>query len=131
MVKKAVYLPGEKPGTPAYSPALVVEMGEYKMVFMTGQIPVDPEGNVVAPGDAGAQAEYAFQLADKLLRECGGSINDVVKAQMFLTNVDDFAQIAPIRNKWFAENRPASTVVEINRGTTPGCLVEIDLIAII
>ena len=130
MFKQAIYLPGDSPGIPAYSPAVAVDLGERKIIYLTGQIPVDKDGRVVAPGDAAAQAEYAFQLAEKVLNQAGSSLKDVVKAQIFLTNVDDFAQIAPVRNKYFAENRPASTVVEINRGTTPGCLVELDFIAI-
>lgn len=133
MFKKAFYHPGETPDSngPAYSPAICVDMGERKMIFMTGQIPVDAEGNVVFPGDAAAQAEYTFDKADKLLNEMGASLKDVVKAQIFVDNVDDWPAIAPVRNRVFAENKPVSTVVEIVRGTDPGCLLELDLIAII
>lgn len=131
MFKEAVYAPGTAPGAPAYSPALTVEVGDCKMIYLTGQTSIDQDGGVVCPGDVAGQAEQAFKLAEQLLKAAGAGLNDVVKAQIFLTDVNDYPQVAPVRNKYFAKNRPVSTIVAVNALTTPGCKVELDLVAIV
>lgn len=131
MFKEAVYAPGTTPGASAYSPALTVEVGDCKMIYLTGQTSIDQKGEVVCPGDVAGQTEHAFKLAEELLRAAGAGLKDVVKAQIFLTDINDYPQVAPVRNKYFAENRPVSTIVAVNALTTPGCKVELDLVAMV
>ena len=69
MFKEAVYAPGTAPGAPAYSPALAVEVGDCKMIYLTGQTSIDQDGGVVCPGDVAGQAEQAFKLAEQLLKQ--------------------------------------------------------------
>lgn len=82
-------------------------------------------------GGRAGQTEHAFKLAEELLRAAGAGLEDVVKAQIFLTDVNDYPQVAPVRNKYFAKNRPVSTIVAVNALTTPGCKVELDLVAMV
>ncbi len=100
------------------------------MLFVAGQVAVDAQNNVIAPNDAGKQAEAVFERIGKILAEAGFGFQDVVKSQIFLTNIQDFSVVSPVRNKYFAECRPASTLVEVSKLVREGCCVEIEVIAI-
>ena len=104
-----------------YSHALDVAGGKH-MVFVSGQLArADPE-HAHHPGDLGRQA---------LLREAGGSLADVVKITAFLTTLDGYADYSAIRREVFADPLPASSTVQVSSLVTPGCLIEIEAIAIL
>lgn len=113
----------------AYSPGLLVEHGGAKTLYVTGQLAVDPVGQVVAPGDASAQTEYVFTLIGAVLEAAGMGFGDVVKVQTFLTNMADFEKFRPIRDRHFAATRPASTLLEVKGLARAGCCVEVEVVA--
>ncbi|HXN35093.1 MAG TPA: RidA family protein [Opitutaceae bacterium] len=113
----------------AYSPGLLVEHNGLRTLFLTGQLAVDHEGTVVAPDDAGAQTEYVFELIGSILRVAGMEFSDIVKAQTFLTNIHDFEKFSAVRNRYFADSRPVSTLLEVKGLAHEGCCVEIEVIA--
>lgn len=114
----------------AYSHGLKVDIGNNKeIIFVTGQIAQDSKGNVVCD-DIEGQTEYVFECIHKILKEAKSSLDDVVKAQIFLTDINDFAKVSPIRNKYFAKSKPVSTLVEVNSLVKKGCKIEIEVIAI-
>ncbi len=100
------------------------------MTFVTGQIAMDENGKAVAPGDFTKQTEYVFQNIAKILAEGGASLDDVVKAVIYVTDISMFKEISAVRNKYFATSKPVSTLVEINKTVKEGCDVEIEVIAI-
>jgi 2-iminobutanoate/2-iminopropanoate deaminase len=57
------------------------------------------------------------------------TLDDVVKAVIYVKNINDFAKISPIRNKYFAKSKPVSTLIEISNTVKQGCDIEIDVIA--
>lgn len=114
----------------AYTPAIRVELGTATLLFVTGQLALDGQGQVVAPGDATVQSEYIFGLLGPILAEAGMSFGDVVRAQTYLTEMGDFAKFSAIRNRYLGESRPASTLLEVKGLAQPGCCVEIELTAI-
>lgn len=114
----------------AYSHGIKVPLPGADMIFVTGQIAMDSDGNVVAPFDTEKQTEFVFQNIQAILNEAGASLDDVVKAQIFLTNMNDFSKVSPIRNKYFVNSKPVSTLVEVNKLVKEGCCVEIEVIAI-
>lgn len=116
--------------TRAYSHGLKVDVGDSEMIFVTGQIAKDSDGNAVAPDDIVKQTEFVFQNIEKILVAGGSFIEDVVKAVIYVTNISDFEQISAVRNKYFANCKPVSTLVEINKTVKEGCDIEIDVIAI-
>ena len=65
-----------------------------------------------------------------MLNEAGATLSDAIKVVIYVTNMDDFSKISPIRNKFLGESRPVSTLVEVSRLTIPGCVIEIDLTAL-
>lgn len=113
----------------AYSHGLKVDLGNSEMIFVTGQIAQDSNGNVACE-DIEGQTEYVFECIQKILKEANASLDDVVKTQIFLTDINDFSKVSPIRNKYFAVSKPVSTLVEVNSLVKKGCKIEIEVIAI-
>lgn len=113
----------------AYSHGLKVNMGDKEMIFVTGQIAQDSNGNLICD-DIEGQTEYVFNCIQKILNEGGSSLDDVVKAQIFLTDMNDFPKVSPIRNKYFKNSKPVSTLVEVSSLVKKGCNIEIEVIAI-
>ena len=58
-------------------------------------------------------------------------MKDVVKAQIFLTDINDFPKVSAIRDKWFVESKPVSTLLEVNAMTRKGAKIEIEVTAVI
>jgi len=115
--------------TGSYSHGLSVSDGHTKWIFVTGQIAMNANGDVVSPGNIAGQAEFIFENIKKILAEAGASLDDVVKAQLFLTDMALFSQVSPVRNKYFANSQPVSTMVEVSKLVKEGCMLEIEVIA--
>lgn len=114
----------------SYSHGLSIDIGNNKeMIFVTGQIAQDKDGNIVCD-DIEGQTEYVFNCIQNILKEADSSLDDVVKTQIFLTDINDFSKVSPIRNKYFANSKPVSTLVEVNSLVKKGCKIEIEVIAI-
>jgi len=114
----------------AYSPGKKIDLGNCYMIYVTGQIAQDKDGNVVCE-DIEGQTEYVFERISDILKEGNASLDDVVKAQIFLTDIKDFSKVSPIRNKYFANSKPVSTLVEVSNLVRIGCKIEIEVTAII
>jgi len=114
----------------AYSHGLKVDIGDSEMIFVTGQIAMDKDGNAVAPNDIIKQTEFVFQNIEKILQEGGASLDDVVKAVIYVTDISKFKNISAVRNRYFVKSKPVSTLVEINKTVKEGCDIEIEVIAI-
>lgn len=100
-------------------------------VYVAGTTASDQNGNVIGKNDPYAQAAYIFQKIDKALREANASLTDVVRTRMFVTNIDEWEEIARAHGEVFKEIRPASTLVEVSGLIAPEFLVEIEVDAII
>ncbi|HZZ20845.1 MAG TPA: RidA family protein, partial [Opitutaceae bacterium] len=70
-----------------------------------------------------------FQLIGEVLKAGGMGFGDVVKVQTFLTNMPDFEKYSPIRNRYFSENKPVSTLLEVKGLAREGCCIEIEVVA--
>jgi 2-iminobutanoate/2-iminopropanoate deaminase len=101
------------------------------LLFVSGVVPVDGEGQLVGGDDVVAQARQVFRNIGDVLAAAGCGFADVVKVTVFLTDVDDRAKINPVRQEVFGEVRPASTLVEISRLAVPGAKIEIEAVAAI
>lgn len=114
----------------SYSHGLKVDIGDSEMFFVTGQIAMDKDGNAVAPNDIVKQTEFVFLNIQEILNEGGSSLDDVVKAVIYVTDISKFKEISTVRNKYFAKSKPVSTLVEINKTVKEGCDIEIEVIAV-
>jgi 2-iminobutanoate/2-iminopropanoate deaminase len=130
-MKKTLIYPESHPAPRgAYSPGLLVEHNGSSTLYVTGQLAVDREGKVVAPFHAAAQTEFVFKLVGSILEAAGMSFGDVVKVQTFLTHMPDFEKFSAVRNRFFADSRPVSTLLEVKGLAREGCCVEIEVVAI-
>lgn len=116
--------------TKAYSQGILVPLGNAELLFVTGQLPQDIDGNVVAPNDVKTQTELVFSRISKILQEGDMTIDNVVKIQIFVKNIADSKVISQILDEVFKNSRPASTLVEVSNFVKEGCCVEIEVIAV-
>ena len=98
---------------------------------MSGCIAVDEAGRLVGGDDVVAQAQQVFASIGAVLAAAGAAPADVVKVTVFLTDVEDRARINPVRQRFFGESRPASTLVEVSRLAVPGAKVEVEAVALV
>lgn len=115
----------------AYSQALKVDMGTKSMIFLSGQLAMDAEGSPVAPNDIATQTRYIFENIKIILKEAGATLEDVVKVQIFMTDISKFSQFSAVRNEYLENIKPVSTLVEISSTVREGCEVEIEVTAVI
>lgn len=102
-----------------------------KMVFVAGQIPLDPRSGEIVGTDVAAQTEQAIANLKAILEAAGATLNDVVKTSVFLKNMNDFGAMNAVYAQYFAEDTaPARACVEVAR-LPKDVLVEIECIAVI
>jgi 2-iminobutanoate/2-iminopropanoate deaminase len=130
MKKTLVYPPNHPAPRGAYSPGLLVEHNGASTLYLTGQLAIDRDGNVVAPLDAGAQTEFVFKLMGAVLEAAGMGFGDVVKIQTYLTHMPDYPKYTVVRDRYFSGTKPASTLLEVKGLAREGCCVEIEAVAI-
>jgi len=118
-------VPGLAPPFSHYTDAVRVD----DLLFVSGCIAVDAEGNLVGGDDVVAQARQVFANLEAVLAAAGATFADVAKVTVFLVDIDDRARINPVREEFFGETRPASTLVEVGSLVVPGAKVEIELVA--
>jgi 2-iminobutanoate/2-iminopropanoate deaminase len=99
------------------------------LVFLSGQIALDPASQQLIPGDAAAQTERVLQNLAGILKAAGSSLRQVVKTTVFLKNMSDFAAMNEVYGRYFTEAPPARSTVEVAR-LPKDVLVEIDVIAL-
>lgn len=96
-------------------------------VWLSGQIPLDPETMEMVDGDASAQATRVFQNLAAVADAAGGSLNDAVKINISLTDLDDFAAVNEVMSRFLAEPYPARACVQV-AALPRGAVVEIEAI---
>ena len=99
------------------------------LVFLSGQIPLDPATQQLITGDVAAQTERVLQNIAAVLDAAGTSLARVVKTTVFLKNMNDFAAMNEVYGRHFAAEPPARSTVEVAR-LPKDVLVEIDVIAL-
>src|SRR5579885_2453381 len=101
------------------------------VIEVSGTAPTAPDGSTIAPGDAYAQAKAIFDIIGQALAELGGSLEDVVRTRMFLSNADDWQAVGRAHGEVFAGVRPAATMLEVSRLLSPDWRVEIEATAVV
>lgn len=98
------------------------------LVFVSGQIPLDPETMAVVEGDITAQTKQVMNNLDAILKEAGLSFKNVVKFTIYITNMDDFGAINEAYAAYLEQPYPARATVEVSQ-LPKGVGVEMDVIA--
>jgi len=98
------------------------------LVFTAGQLPMTPEGDLLADEPIGVQTEQSLSNIKSILAEAGLDMSDVLKVTVFLDDIDDFASMNETYAKFFGDEPPARSAVEVG-GLPKGVGVEIEAIA--
>ncbi len=101
-----------------------------KLMFIAGQVALDGDGNLVGEGDMPVQIRQVLENLKSVLASEGADFSNVVKVNIFTTDIEAFFQTSDIRREYMGENPPASTLVQIERLARPVFLIEIEAIAI-
>ena len=96
-------------------------------LYASGQLPMTPAGDMVE-GDIEIQAEQVFNNIEAILKAAGGSLSQIVKATVFVQDLNDFVRLNAVYERRFAGHKPARSTVEVAR-LPRDARVEIEIIA--
>jgi len=99
------------------------------LVFVSGQIPIDPTTQQVITGNVGAQTDRVLRNLSEILEAAGSGLGKVVRTTVFLKNMSEFAAMNEVYGKYFSTAPPARSTIEVAR-LPKDVLVEIDVIAL-
>ena len=108
-----------------YSQGIIVN----NLFYSSGQIPLTAEGSLVE-GDVIVQTHQVFKNLQAVLEEAGASLETVVKATVFIKNMDDFGAINEVYGEYFHIHKPARSCVEVAR-LPKDVLIEIEVVALV
>ena len=98
---------------------------------MSGSAAVDADGALVGEGDAYVQARQCIKVIEDALKQAGASLADVIRTRMFVTDIDQWPEIARAHQEAFGDVMPATSMVEVSRLIDPAMLVEIEADAVV
>lgn len=125
-MKKSIVQTGNAPGAIGpYSQA--VKAGN--MLFVSGQVPIDPETGNVIIGGIESETHRVMKNIEAILEAAGFSFEDVVKSSLFIKNMEDFSRINSAYASYFTSNFPARETVEVSR-LPRDVSIEISVIAV-
>jgi reactive intermediate/imine deaminase len=102
-----------------------------RLVFVAGQVAMDAKGAVVGKGDFGTQAKQVFENLKAAVEAGGGTMADVAKITVFVTDVSQVAAFGEVRQQYFTGNPPASTFVQVVSLARPDFLLEVEAILVV
>ena len=127
MARIPIAPPGMKDQRPRYT--LGWRVGNH--IYVAGQLPYDKDGNLVGKGDIKAQTRRIFEQIKMIVEAGGGTLDDVVKVTVFVTDVRYREPYGEVRGEFFKNTVPASTLVQIANLAIPDALIEIEAVAVL
>jgi len=116
---------------PPFGYSHVVDSPATRIVYISGQVPLDSDGQLVGEGDFEAQTRQVFQNLTRALEAADAVWSDVVKLNYFLTDVSQITSVRAIRDEYVDTDRPpASTLVQVSGLFRPEVMVEVEAVAV-
>ena len=103
--------------------------GAQSIVFVSGQAPISPDGELVGEGDFEAQTRQVFENLQTVLSEAGVSLEAVLKITVYLSDIGTLRDFGRIKADFIDGPQPASTALEVSSLALPGMMVEVEAIA--
>lgn len=85
-----------------------------QFLFVSGQLPINPDKGEMVDGDIAARAEQVFDNISAIVKSAGGSMADVVKVTLFLTDMGDFQRVNEVYSRHFQSPHPARSAVQVS-----------------
>jgi 2-iminobutanoate/2-iminopropanoate deaminase len=127
--KQAIISPRLSKPVGVFSHAVKAEGKQF--LFISGLTARDKDGNIVGKGDMTAQTMQVLENMRIVLEEAGASFEHVVKVTVYVTDLKYFKEVHEVRARYFKEDLPASTLVQVSRLVNEDCMIEIDAIAVL
>ncbi|MGD9032702.1 MAG: RidA family protein [Desulfobacteraceae bacterium] len=103
-----------------------------KTLYISGQIPLDMDMNVVGKNDMAAQTEQVYGNLKKVLEDAGGAMTNIVMLNIYCTDIERFdKETRGLRKKYFGDYYPAVTAVEVKRLYRPDFMIEVEAVAVL
>ncbi len=102
-----------------------------RLVYISGQVAWDANGDIMGKGDIRTQARQVFQNLRAVLQAAGGDLKDLMKITTYITKIEDFPAVAEARSQAFPGELPASTLIVVNSLFHPDFLIEVEGVAAI
>ncbi len=128
-MSKRVNISSGAPWEPVAGYCRAVRVGQF--IEVAGTTAVDDQGNFIGEGDVVAQTHYVLEKIQHAIEQAGGTMSDVVRTRIYVTNREYMMDVAKVHGKFFGEILPVSTGVEIGALVDDRLLVEIEASAII
>jgi reactive intermediate/imine deaminase len=100
-------------------------------VFISGMTARRPDGSIAGIGNVEEQTRQVCENVKAAVEEAGGTMDDIVRVDVYVRNMEHFDIIHKVRRDYFKAPAPASTMVEVNKFTSPDYLIEINAIAVL
>lgn len=113
-----------------FSQATTIEAAG-KLVFVSGMTARKPDGTIAGIGDITEQTRQVCENIKSAMETAGGSLDDVVRVDVYVRNIEHFDKIHAVRREYFKPPLPASTMVEVTKMVSPDYLIEINAIGVI
>jgi 2-iminobutanoate/2-iminopropanoate deaminase len=127
-MKTVLSTPGAPKAIGPYSQGISTPKG--RTLWLSGQIPLDPATGELVPGDVAAQARRVMENLAAVLAAGGASFGDVVKANIYLVDLADFAKVNEVYGSCFAGAPPARASLQVS-ALPRGARIEIDCVAVV
>lgn len=114
-----------------YTPAKKIDLGDSYLIFVSGVQAPAGEVNEVVTEDVAEQTKLVFEEINDILKQAGATLDNVVKAVIYLKDINDFKVVSPIRAEYFKTSMPVSTMVEVGGFVRQGSKIEIEVTAIL
>ena len=126
------YNPSSVSKPKGYSHASVIDLGQSKLVILSGQIALDSSGTIIGKDNLEKQTQQVFVNIRNILKEIGGSKNDIVKLNYYMLDVKQIQLVRDIRDKLInLETPPTSTLVQVSKLLRDDLLIEIEATAVV
>lgn len=115
---------------PTYTQTMKVS-GAQTILFISGQVAYDDNGQVAHSGNFAAQARATYAALKAQVEAGGGTLSSIVKLTTYLVDIRHRSDLATIREEFFGKKGPASTLVGVTALAQPGWLIEVEAVAVI
>ncbi|MDP4262821.1 MAG: RidA family protein [Bacteroidota bacterium] len=115
-----------------YSATVQIDLGNCRMILISGQVPLDKQGDLVGKDNFAQQAQQTFSNIKSIVEDAGGTMGNIVKINYYITDMSKLQVLRDTRDKFInTQNPPASTLVQVSKLFRDDVMLEIEATAIL